>query len=120
MEQEVPGGQSKGFKALPDNVYDCQQSVLKVGGGAGLQRAPPSCSTTGTRSSWKKSRIGCLRPQQQTKPGLGLHLSSSGTGCLEVGVDLWSSSDKDPKSGMVELWQLVALGRERILHFQDY
>lgn len=40
MGQEVPGGQSKGFKALPDNVYDCQQTVLKVGGGAALQRAP--------------------------------------------------------------------------------
>lgn len=111
MEQEVPGGQSKGFKALPDNVYDCQQTVLKVGGGAGLQRAPRRAPPRG-RALRGKSPLSQATTEdlKRSKPGRGLHLASSGTGCLEVGADLWSSTDKDPKSGMVELLAARSFG----------
>lgn len=47
---------------------------------------------------------------KRSKPGRGLHLASSGTGCLEVGADLWSSTDKDPKSAMVELLAARSFG----------
>lgn len=123
MGQEVPGGQSKGFKALPDNVYDCQQTVLKVGGGAELQRpprpAPPQGLFVEKKVLYRRSEATTAKPSQ-------VWVSTAlPQACVEVEVDLWSSSDKDPQSGMVELWPLVALeggreGRERILHFQDY